>query len=125
MALLSQIDCKFSLTGTNLQRFKFPCECLVNAHPDCYIKYTEARKRIDGRWKIMCPQCKYLFIMPDHMSLQINLEENEDNIPITRREARRENCKVCAAISVQWIVLVRMICFLVWGYFKVFTGGFR
>ena len=47
MALLSSTDCKFCLTGTNLQRFKFPCECLIHAHPDCYIEYTDTRKRID------------------------------------------------------------------------------
>jgi len=124
MALLSPTDCKFCLTGTNLQKFKFPCECLVSAHPDCYIEYTETRKRIDGRWKIVCPQCKYMFNMPDHMSLQISLQEDDDFVPITRREARRENCKVCAILSVQGVVLVGMICFLVWGYFKMFTGGF-
>lgn len=126
MALVSPTDCKFCLSSVNLQRFKFPCDCLIYAHPDCYTEYTESRQRIDGRWTLLCPQCKYLFNLPDHMSLQINiLQDDEDHRPITRREARHENCKICTILSVQGIMLAGMICFLVWGYTKIFTGGFR
>lgn len=62
--------------------------------------------------------------MPDHMSLQINIQQDdEDYRPITRREARRENCKLCTILSVQGILLVGMVVFLAWGYYKIFTGG--
>ena len=124
--LLSPTDCKFCLTAVNLQRFKFPCDCLIYAHPDCYIEYSETRERVDGRWKLTCPQCKLQFNLPDHTSLQINiLQDDDEHRPITRREARSERCKICTILSVQGILLVGMVTFLVWGYTKIFTGGFR
>lgn len=122
--LLSPTECKFCLSSTNLQRFKFPCNCLIYAHPDCYSEYTQNSQFIDGRLKIVCPHCKYMFTVPDHINLQVNIQE-EDDYPITRREARRENCKVCTILSVQGVLLVGMVFFLAWGYVKIFTGGFR
>lgn len=65
-----------------------------------------------------------MFTVPDHINLQVNIQE-EDDYPITRREARRENCKVCTILSVQGVLLVGMVFFLAWGYVKIFTGGFR
>jgi len=124
--LLSPTECKFCLSDSNLQRFKFPCDCLIYAHPDCYTEYSsETRERQEGRWRLRCPQCKMSFNLPDHVSLQINIQQDDDEYrPVTRREVRKEQCKVCAILSVQSTCLLGMLGILVWGYAKIIIGVF-
>ena len=119
--LLSSSDCKFCKSDTNIQRFKFPCDCLLYAHPDCYTEYSASnRERADGRWRLECPQCKIWFNLPDHIRLQINIQQDDDDHrPITRREARSERCKVCAILSAQGVLIMGMVGFLIWGYVKI------
>lgn len=123
--LLSPSDCKFCHSDTNLQRIKFPCDCLIYAHPDCYNEYSAGnRERAEGRWKLKCPQCNIWFNLPDHIRLQINIpQDDDDHRPITRREARNESCKICAVISVQGILILGLISIVVWGYMKLLSAA--
>jgi hypothetical protein len=125
--LLSPSDCKFCHSDTNLQRIKFPCDCLIYAHPDCYNEYSSIKKeRIDGRWRLRCPQCDGDIILPDHLRIQINIPLDDDDYrPITRREARLERCKVCAILSVQCTLMLGILVFATWWYVKLVTGTLR
>lgn len=119
--LMSPSDCKFCHSDTNLQRIKFPCDCLIYAHPDCYSEYSAAhRERVEGRWKLQCPQCKLWFNLPDHIRLQINIPADDDDYrPVTRREARHERCTICAIMSVQGIMLLGLVLFIAWAYLNL------
>jgi hypothetical protein len=124
--LLSPTECKFCQSNLNLQRFKFPCDCLIYAHPDCYAEYSsETRERAEGRWRLWCPQCKMRFTMPENTPLQIIIHQDEDEYrPITRKEVRKEQCKICAILSVQSTCMLGMLGVLIWGYTKIFMDSF-
>ena len=125
--LLSPSDCKFCHSDTNLQRIKFPCDCLIYAHPDCYSEYSSSNKeRLDGRWRMACPQCKNRFVLPDHVRLQINIPlDDDDHRPITRKEARLERCKVCAILSVQCTLMLGILGAAAWFYVRLAMGTSR
>jgi hypothetical protein len=116
--LMSPSQCLFCDEGANIQRIKFPCECLVYSHPDCYSEYSASmRERADGSWKLTCPECKRWFTLPDHIRLQINIPNDDDDLrPLTRKEARIESCKICAVLSLQGILVVGLAIACIWGY---------
>lgn len=124
--LLSPTDCYYCRSNTNVQRFKFPCDCLIYAHPDCYKAYmTESRERQDGRWRLRCVQCNNMFTLPDYQAIQVNIQQDDEEMqPLTRKEMKREKCKICTILSVQSVVLTGLAAVVVWGYVKLIMGVF-
>jgi hypothetical protein len=63
--------------------------------------------------------------MPENTPLQIVIHQDEDEYrPITRKEVRKEQCKVCAILSVQSTCMLGMLGVLIWGYTKIFMDSF-
>ena len=122
--LLSPTDCYYCRSNTNIQRIKFPCDCLIYTHPDCYKAYvSENKEAIKGHWKLNCPQCSLPFTLPDQYQIQVNIIQDDEELqPFTRREIRRERCKVCAVLSVQSAAMLGLLGVVVWGYARIILG---
>jgi hypothetical protein len=120
--LLSPTDCFYCRSNTNIQSYKFPCECTIHAHPDCYEGYElDNRTLLSHRWHLQCPKCKNRFILPDYLQLQIQIPNDDDDEtrPLTRKEMRREKCKLCAILSTQGILILCIIGVCIFGYFNI------
>jgi hypothetical protein len=74
------------------------------------------------RWHLPCPRCKLTFALPDYVQLQIEIPRDDDLQPLTRRDMRREKCKICAILSTQSILLMGLLGVVVWGYVKIIMG---
>lgn len=124
MALLSPTDCYYCRSNTNIQNFRLPCGCTIQSHPDCYLEsVVESRQRIDSVWKIRCPKCNIIFNAPDTTLIKVVIEDDDEMRPFTRREMRKERCKICTILSVQGIVIIAGISFVLWGYVKIIMGS--
>ena len=119
--LLSPTDCFYCRSNTNIQSYRFPCDCTIYAHPDCYKEYElDNRTLLSHRWHLACPKCKNRFTLPDLMQLQIQIPKDDDELqPLTRREMRREKCKVCAILSTQGVLISGLIGACVYGYYTI------
>jgi len=96
---------------------------MIYSHPDCYQEYElNNRIQMNGRWYLPCAKCRLSFALPDYIQLQIQIPREDDLQPMTRREMRREKCKICAILSTQGILLTGVIGFVVWGYVKIIMG---
>lgn len=125
MALLSPTDCYFCRADKQIQKFKFPCECIVYAHPDCYTNYIFTSK--DKVTKtIRCVNCSDECSVKDHVVLQINIppEKDDDMMPLTRRDLRREKCIVGLIMSIQGIFVTSLVAVVIWMYTKLILGTF-
>jgi len=121
--LLSPTDCYYCRSNTNIQRIKFPCDCLIYAHPDCYNSYVlDSRERREGRWKLKCPECNIEFNLVEYQHLQLNIQRDDEMMPLTRRDMNREQCKLCAILSVQSTLLIGLCGFVLWAYAKLIMG---
>ena len=118
--LLSPTDCFYCRSNTNIQSYKFPCDCVIYAHPDCYQHYElQHRTLLSHRWHLPCPKCNNRFTLPDYLQLQIQVPNDDELQPLTRKEMRREKCKMCAILSTQGILISGLIAVCVWGYVKI------
>jgi hypothetical protein len=123
--LLSPTDCYYCRSNTNIQSYRFPCDCTIHAHPDCYQTYElDNRTLLSHRWHLACPKCKNRFTLPDYLQLQIQIPDDDDDEmqPLTRREMRREKCKVCAILSTQGVLISGLIAACMYGYYTIFVG---
>ena len=121
--LLSPTDCFYCRSNTNIQSYKFPCDCVIYAHPDCYQDYELAnRTLLSHRWHLACPKCKDRFTLPDFLQLQIQIPKDDELQPLTRKEMRREKCKVCAILSTQGVLITCLIGACVYGYYVIIVG---
>ena len=121
--LLSPTDCFYCRSNTNIQSYKFPCDCVIHAHPDCYQDYELAnRTLLSHRWHLACPKCKDRFTLPDFLQLQIQIPKDDELQPLTRKEMRREKCKVCAILSTQGVLITGLIGACVYGYYAIIVG---
>jgi len=122
--LLSPTDCFYCRSNTNIQSYRFPCECTIYAHPDCYQDYElDNRVMLSHRWHMPCPKCKNRFTLPDFIQLQIQIPRDDDELqPLTRKEMRREKCKVCAILSTQGVLISGLIGVCLWGYVNIFMS---
>lgn len=120
ITLLSPTDCFYCRSNTNIQSYKFPCDCVIYSHPDCYQDYeVQNRTILSHRWHLPCPKCKNRFTLPDYLQLQIQIPNDDELQPLTRKEMRREKCKVCAILSTQGILISGLIGVCIWGYVKI------
>ena len=84
---------------------------------------TETREKVNSKWKLHCPQCNLMFTLPDYHHIQINIIQDDEELqPFTRREIRRERCKVCAILSVQSAAMLGLLGVVVWGYARIILG---
>ena len=121
--LLSPTDCFYCRSNTNIQSYRFPCECVLYAHPDCYQDYEVTNRTIlSNRWHLTCPKCNHRFTLPDYLQIQIQIPEDDERQPLTRRELRREKCKLCAILSTQGILITGLIGACVYGYYMIIVG---
>jgi hypothetical protein len=121
--LLSPTDCYYCRSNTNIQSYRFPCNCILYSHPDCYQEYEiNNRIKTGNRWHLPCPKCKLTFYLPDYIQLQVDIPKDDDLQPLTRREMRREKCKICAILSTQGVLLTGLFAVVVWGYLKIIMG---
>jgi len=121
--LLSPTDCFYCRSNTNIQSYRFPCDCVIHAHPDCYQGYElEHRTLLSHRWHLACPKCKGRFTLPDFLQLQIQIPKDDELQPLTRREMRREKCKLCAILSTQGVLITGLIGACVYGYYRIIVG---
>lgn len=122
--LLSPTDCFYCRSNTNIQSYRFPCDCTIYAHPDCYEHYELVnRTMLSHRWHLTCPKCNNRFTLPDIVKLQIQIPKDDDDLqPLTRKEMRREKCKVCAILSTQGVLISGLIGVCVWGYVNIFMS---
>ena len=123
--LLSPTDCYFCRSDKQVQKFKFPCECIVYAHPDCYANYLFTSRDIKTN-TVRCVKCNDECMMKDHVVLQINIppEKDDDMRPLTRKELRREKCIVGLVMGVQGLFVTSLIAVVVWMYVKLILGTF-
>lgn len=116
-SLLSPTDCYYCRSNTNIQNYMLPCGCSLYAHPDCYTdSVSKTKKYIDGYWKVRCEQCKLLLNTSDHFSIQVSIDDDDEMLPLTRRDMKREKCIICTILSFQCVFFTVMISLLVWGY---------
>jgi len=121
--LLSPTDCFYCRSNANIQSYRFPCDCVIHAHPDCYQDYElENRTLLSHRWHLECPKCKNRFTLPDFLQLQIQIPKDDELQPLTRREMRREKCKICAILSTQGILITGLIGACVYVYYMIIVG---
>lgn len=119
-ALLSPTDCFYCRSNANIQSYKFPCDCTIHAHPDCYQAYElDNRTLLSHRWHLACPKCKNRFTLPDLLQLQIQIPNDDEMQPLTRKEMRREKCKLCAILSTQGVLISGLIGACVYGYYTI------
>ena len=123
--LFSPTDCHFCRSDKQVQKFKFPCECIVYAHPDCYANYLFTSRDIKTN-TVRCVKCNDECMMKDHVVLQINIppEKDDDMRPLTRKELRREKCIVGLVMGVQGLFVTSLIAVVVWMYVKLILGTF-
>jgi hypothetical protein len=62
----------------------------------------------------------------DHVVLQINIppEKDDDMMPLTRRDLRREKCIVGLIMSIQGIFVTSLVAVVIWMYTKLILGTF-
>jgi|Laugrespbdmm15dd_1035085.scaffolds.fasta_scaffold112034_1 hypothetical protein len=122
--LLSPTDCYYCRSNTNIQSYRFPCDCTIYAHPDCYKNYElDNRKLLSHKWQLACPKCNIRFTLPDVLQLQIQIPNDDDELrPLTRKELRREKYVVCAILSTQGILISGLIAACVYGYYTIIMG---
>ena len=121
--LFSPTDCHFCRSDKQVQKFKFPCECIVYAHPDCYATYIFRNK---GALSLTCVKCNDESQIKDHVVLQINIppERDDDSRPLTRKEMKREKCVVALVMSIQGVLVASLFGAVMWMYVKLIMGVF-
>jgi cell division septal protein FtsQ len=66
-----------------------------------------------------------MFTLPDYQAIQVNIQQDDEEMqPLTRKEMKREKCKICTILSVQSVVLTGLAAVVVWGYVKLIMGVF-
>lgn len=121
--LLSPTDCFYCRSNANIQSYRFPCDCTIYSHPDCYKEYElDNRTVLSHRWHLACPKCKNRFTLPDYLQLQIQIPKDDELQPLTRKELRREKCKLCAILSTQGVLITGLIGACVYGYYTIIVG---
>ena len=121
--LLSPTDCFYCRSDTNIQSYMFPCDCTIHAHPDCYQDYELTNRiMLSHRWHLTCPKCKGRFTLPDYLQLQIQIPKDDELQPLTRKEMRREKCKVCAILSTQGVLITGLMAACLYGYYTIIVG---
>jgi len=121
--LLSPTDCFYCRSNANIQSYRFPCDCVIHAHPDCYQDYEITNRTVlSHRWHLACPKCKSRFTLPDFLQLQIQIPRDDELQPLTRKELKREKCKLCAILSTQGILITGLIGAFVYGYYTIIVG---
>jgi hypothetical protein len=61
--------------------------------------------------------------MPKYSALQIIIpHDDEEMLPFTRKEMKREKCKICTILSVQGVLMLVLLGFIIWGYAKIIMG---
>ena len=126
-SLLSPTDCFFCKMDTNIHKFRFPCECSIYSHPDCYTQYVfTSWNNSRSRPVVKCVKCHQTSPTRDHVAIQINIppETDDDTRVITRKDLKREKCIMALVMTVQGVLITTLVGVVLWMYIKLIMGVF-
>ena len=119
---LSPTDCYFCKSDKNIKALKFPCDCMIYAHPDCYNTYVyhAYNMNMQGVYCVKCKRDAHIqIIIPqdDDSNMKLTMHRNNDT-----RTLSKTGCIVIVITVIYNLSITAIITFIAWSSMQYIFG---